>query len=80
MDKLGERLREERQRLRYTQAAFAAVGGVLANAQHKYEAGLRSPSAVYLARLAEIEVDLLYVLTGRRSHRRHYVGVRALIH
>lgn len=26
MDKLGERLREERQRLRYTQAAFAAVG------------------------------------------------------
>lgn len=29
MDKLGERIREERQRLRYTQAAFAAVGGGL---------------------------------------------------
>lgn len=69
MNEIGERLREERVRLKFTQVAFAAVGGVLANTQYKYEVGLRSPSALYLARLAEIEVDLVYVLTGRRSRR-----------
>ncbi|MBJ2226814.1 MULTISPECIES: helix-turn-helix domain-containing protein [Pseudomonas] len=65
MDGIGKRLREERVRLNYTQAAFAAVGGVLVNAQGKYERGLRSPNALYLARLAEIDVDVMYVLIGR---------------
>ena len=65
MDGIGRRLREERVRLGYTQAAFAALGGVLVNAQGKYERGLRSPSALYLARLAEIDVDVIYILTGR---------------
>lgn len=76
MEDIGKRLREERVRLSYTQDAFAAVGGVLVNAQGKYERGLRSPSAVYLSRLADIDVDLLYVLTGRRSTRRRAVLVK----
>jgi transcriptional regulator with XRE-family HTH domain len=67
MDEIGRRLREERIRLGYNQTDFAAVGGVLVNAQGKYERGQRSPNALYLARVADIEVDLVYVLTGRRS-------------
>jgi len=52
-----------------TQAAFALAGGVLANAQGKYERGQRSPNAVYLAQLAGLGVDILYVVTGRRIVR-----------
>lgn len=69
MDRIGERLREERNRLKCTQKDFAALGGVLANAQSKYEHGQRSPSALYLARLARIGVDVLYVLTAHRVRR-----------
>lgn len=61
---IGRRLREERTRLDLNQRDFACVGGVLSNAQGKYERGQRSPSAVYLASLIEIGVDVLYVLTG----------------
>lgn len=35
MGEIGKRLKEERVRLHYTQAAFAAIGGVLMNAQGK---------------------------------------------
>ncbi|WP_456026776.1 helix-turn-helix domain-containing protein [Pseudomonas capeferrum] len=66
MVEIGKRIKEERIRLNYTQEAFAAVGGVLVNAQGNYERGRRSPNAIYLSRLADIDVDLLYVLTGRR--------------
>lgn len=67
MDKIGMRLKEERTRLKYTQKRFAAIGGVLSNAQSKYERGQRSPSALYLAQLIQVGVDVLYVLTGQRS-------------
>ncbi|WP_457406613.1 helix-turn-helix domain-containing protein [Pseudomonas sp. TE24901] len=69
MDKIGMRLKEERARLNYTQQRFAAIGGVLANAHSKYERGERSPSALYLAQLAQVGVDVLYVLTGQRLSR-----------
>jgi len=39
MNKIGMRLKEERTRLKYTQQRFAAIGGVLSNAQSKYERG-----------------------------------------
>ncbi|RYZ86393.1 MAG: XRE family transcriptional regulator [Proteobacteria bacterium] len=67
MLRIGMRLRDERIRLNYLQKDFAAIGGVMANAQSKYEHGQRSPSALYLAKLAEIGVDVLYVLTGTYS-------------
>lgn len=69
MDEIGKRLKEERARLKLTQLKFAAIGGILANAQLKYEQGLRSPSALYLARLSEAGVDVLYVVTGKRSQK-----------
>jgi transcriptional regulator with XRE-family HTH domain len=67
MSKVAFRLKSERVRLRLTQKDFGAVGGVGANAQVKYETGERSPNASYLARVAAIGVDVLYVLTGHRS-------------
>jgi len=64
---IGERLREERERLGYSQSAIGAVGGVKKLAQLKYEQGERFPGADYLAALAKIGVDTLYIVTGERS-------------
>ncbi|MBU1332357.1 MAG: helix-turn-helix domain-containing protein [Gammaproteobacteria bacterium] len=67
MSGIGERLREERERLRLSQAAFGEIGGVKANAQGKYESGERFPSADYLAAVALHGADVLYVVTGERK-------------
>lgn len=67
MVSIGERLRDERGRLGLTQPALAAVGGVTKKTQVLYEAGERSPDAVYLAAVAAIGVDVLYVLTGQHA-------------
>jgi len=64
---LFERLREERDRLGFSQEKFSAAGGVLKRAQIHYEKGERMPDASYLAAIAEIGVDVVYVLTGRRD-------------
>jgi len=61
---LGNRLKQERQRLRLTQAELAAIGGVEPNALMHYEHGSRQPRADFLAALDMIGVDLLYVITG----------------
>lgn len=49
------------------QTEFAAAGGVLQHAQVNYEKGVRYPDASYLAGIAEVGVDVQYVLTGRTS-------------
>lgn len=67
MSGLGERLREERKRLGLSQADFGALGGVKANAQGKYESDERSPDAAYLNGIMAAGVDVLYVLTGKRT-------------
>lgn len=64
---IGERLREERVRLGYNQADFAAIAGVAKTSQFNYEKGERSPDAAYLAAVAEKGVDVLYVVTGVRQ-------------
>src|SRR5471030_1162642 len=67
MSEMGARLRQERKRLGYSQREMGLVGGVAANAQGKYESGERVPKADYLAALASVGVDVLYVLTNTRS-------------
>lgn len=64
---VGERLREERLRLKLNQDDFAKIGGVNRNTQGSYEKSERSPDATYLAKVASAGVDVLYVLTGRRA-------------
>ena len=63
---IGERLKEERVRLGYNQADFAAIAGVAKTSQFNYEKGDRSPDAAYLAAVAERGVDVLFVVTGER--------------
>lgn len=61
---IGGRIREERERLGFTQPAFGAVGGVQKLAQLKYEKGERFPGADYLAAVAKVGADVQYIVTG----------------
>ncbi|MFK3797064.1 helix-turn-helix domain-containing protein [Pseudomonas sp. NPDC088444] len=67
MTGIGPRLREERTRLKLSQSALGAIGGVETNAQGNYESGARSPKADYLLRITGAGVDINYVLTGVRQ-------------
>jgi transcriptional regulator with XRE-family HTH domain len=69
----GDRLAEERKRLGYMQAHFAALVGSDAPKQSLYENGHRQLRADYLARIAAAGVDVLYVLTGQR-HEGDWLG------
>lgn len=73
MKGIGLRLRQERTRLKMSQSALGAVGGVETNAQGNYESGARYPKADYLLRVAGAGVDLDFVLTGNR--RRNDDGI-----
>lgn len=67
MSGIGDRLFEERKRLKLSQMAMGEIGGVHSNAQRNYEKGTRNPDAAYLSAVAAKGVDVLYVLTGQRS-------------
>lgn len=67
MHNLGSRLKQERIRLRLSQRELGEAGGVKTNAQAKYESGERSPKANYLAAIAATGVDVVYVITGKRT-------------
>ena len=64
---IGARLKAERVRLGYSQAALGKVGGVETNAQGRYENGVRFPRADYLAQIAAAGIDVLFVITGKRT-------------
>ena len=63
----GARLAEERKRLGLKQAEFAGLVGTDVPKQSLYENDRRELRAEYLARLVEADVDVVYILTGRRS-------------
>jgi transcriptional regulator with XRE-family HTH domain len=63
----GTRLADERRRLGLKQAEFAALVGTNVPTQSLYEHDKRELRAAYLARLAAAGIDIVYVLTGRRS-------------
>ena len=63
----GTRLAEERKRLGLKQAEFADLVGTDVPKQSLYENDRRELRADYLARLADAQVDIVYILTGRRS-------------
>ena len=67
MSTIGERLKEERLRLRMNQTEFGAQGGVKKFAQIHYEQGERRPDADYLAGIDSAGGDVLYIVTGKRS-------------
>ncbi|PIV87604.1 MAG: transcriptional regulator [Hydrogenophilales bacterium CG17_big_fil_post_rev_8_21_14_2_50_63_12] len=63
---IGERLKEERDRLGLNQTDFAAIGGIGRKTQFNYESGERAPDGAYLAAIATAGADVLYILTGQR--------------
>ncbi|AAS47857.1 MULTISPECIES: helix-turn-helix domain-containing protein [Burkholderia cepacia complex] len=67
MDSIGERLREERERLGYSQTAFGALAEVTKQSQIKYEKGERSPDASYLAAIMRVGADVQYIVGAIRS-------------
>ncbi len=66
MGSIGDRLREERERLGLSQSEFAAKAGTTRKTQFNYETDARRPDADYLAALLGAGVDVLYVLSGQR--------------
>jgi transcriptional regulator with XRE-family HTH domain len=66
-DHIGERLREERMRMGIAQLAMADVCGVSRGTLATWEKGEQSPNAVALAVMADMGVDVLYVVTGQRT-------------
>ena len=66
-DRIGERLREERERLGLNQTDFGKLLGVSRGSQKNYELGASSLDLKYVAALEDNGVDAAYVMTGRRS-------------
>lgn len=64
---LGERLREERDRLGINQNELADIGGVKRNSQGNYERGRQNPDTAYLLAIAKAGIDVMYVLFGQRD-------------
>lgn len=62
----ANRLKEERDRLRWNQDRVALVTGCTRRTVVDWEAGKSSPKADQLSALAEHGVDVYYVLTGQR--------------
>ena len=66
MEKVGERLVEERKRLAKTVAGMAEECAVSKQAQINFEKGRQLPGGAYLIAAARLGVDVSYVLTGQR--------------
>lgn len=62
----GQRLEEERARLKLSKAAMAQAGDVSAGAYSNYLRGTRVPDLAALASWSFAGVDVLYIVAGRR--------------
>lgn len=64
---IGVRLREERERLGYTQDAFAEIAGSSKRSQIGWEKGRSCPDGNAFAAWSVIGLDVGYVITGKKS-------------
>lgn len=64
MSSIGFRLRKERERLGHSQSELAELGSTTRKTQFNYETDARRPDADYLAAVAAVGIDVLFVLTG----------------
>lgn len=62
----GQRLKEERKRLKMSQADFAQIGGCQRLAQLQYEAESTAPTTRYLNAIGAAGADLAYLILGIR--------------
>jgi transcriptional regulator with XRE-family HTH domain len=65
---IGQRIKEERERLGLTQPVFAEFAGAKKRTLIDWEKGVSSPTAVQLSALAAIGADVQYILIGVRSN------------
>jgi len=63
----SERLKKERERLGYSQTEFSKMAGATRKTLFNWEAGSGSPGIEALNTWSEVGLDVLYVVTGRRS-------------
>ena len=66
MGTIGERLKEERGRLGFSQAVLGEKCGTQRTTQIRYESNDYRPDCDYLVRLHQLGGDVMYVLTGVR--------------
>ncbi len=64
---IGERLKEERLRLRFNQDDFSQEAGITRKTLFGYETGMRAPDAGSLAVWAKMGLDVAYVVTGNNK-------------
>lgn len=64
---ISERIKEERERLNFSQAAFAAIAEATRNSQLNWEKGAAMPNAAVLRAWSKVGADILYIITGERS-------------
>ena len=64
---VGKRLKEERERLALAQPVIAEYAGTTKQTQYSYETDKSPIKSDYLAKVAELGVDVAYVITGVRS-------------
>lgn len=64
---IGDRLKTERERLGFTQPAFAAIGGTTKKSQIDYEKNLTQPRASYFDAIAKVGADIAYIITGAQE-------------
>lgn len=63
---LGARLREERERLGFSQLTFGALGDISLRTEQDWERGVSAVKSDFLAVVVQHGVDVLYVITGER--------------
>lgn len=63
MANFAERLKQAREKLGMKPGEFADACGVQQSSQYRYEKG-RSPNGEYLAKLADLGLDVNWLLTG----------------
>ncbi|HTF98655.1 MAG TPA: helix-turn-helix transcriptional regulator [Cellvibrio sp.] len=67
---IGDRLREERERLGFSQSAFAGLAETTKKSQIDYEKGITFPKANYLEVIAKVGADIQFIVTGMRVANR----------
>lgn len=64
---LGQRIKEERERLGLSQELFAKQLGISRSTQARYENGVTQPSAEYINAAHQAGADIDYLSSGRRG-------------
>lgn len=63
---IGKRLKEERERLKLTQAELAVIANAGKRTVCDWEANKTSPTALQLSALFHMDFDINYIITGHR--------------